>query len=455
MIPDFLVKVLAFIGVISILVTVHELGHFLVARLCGVRVLVFSIGFGKRICGFTKNGTEYILSAIPLGGYVSMLDEKESATKQTEMLSDSASGAALNEMSFPAKCSILLAGPLANFLLAILLYWFLFVVGVGGPKPIVGEIRESSKAEEAGLTYGDQFVSIGKTEVRTWEGFIHAFVDVVLDENEAEVEVITVKGERKAKTINLVGVSIDEVSDEGPFEVLGFRPKVIELEPLIDKVIGGSPAQNAGFRSGDRVRSINGKLVESWAEFTRIVGSNAGNELLVVLEREGSQVDVVVTPETVQSGVDEYGKVGVTVDLSAVWATETYGLITAGELALEKTAQMSVMTLKFLWKLINFEASPKNLSGPIGIANYAGESVKLGFFELLKFLAVVSISLGVINLLPIPLLDGGHLLYYSLELVVGKPLSEKFRQFGMQLGLAILLSLFLVATYNDLLKLNF
>ena len=455
MILEFLVKILAFIGVISILVTVHELGHFLVARLCGVRVLVFSIGFGKRICGFKKNGTEYILSAIPLGGYVSMLDEKESVTKQAEMPSDSARGAALNEMSFLAKCSILLAGPMANFLLAIVLYWFLFVVGVGGPKPIVGEIRESSKAEESGLAYGDQFMSVGKTEVRTWEGFLHAFVDAVLDEDETEVEVITVKGERKGKTINLVGVSLDEVSEEGPFEVLGFKPKVIELEAVIDKVIGGSPAQNAGFKPGDRVRAINGNLVESWSEFTQIVGSNAGNELLVVLEREGTKVVVVVTPETVQRGVDAYGKVGVTVDLSAAWATESYGLITAGELALEKTVQMSVMTLKFLWKLINLEASPKNLSGPIGIANYAGESVKLGFFELLKFLAVVSISLGVINLLPIPMLDGGHLLYYSLELVVGKPLSEKFRQFGMQLGLIILASLFLVATYNDLLKLNF
>ena len=455
MILEFLVKVLAFIGVISILVTVHELGHFLVARLCGVRVLVFSIGFGKRICGFKKNGIEYIIAAIPLGGYVSMLDEKESASKQAEIPSNLARGAALNEMSFLAKCSILLAGPMANFLLAIVLYWFLFVVGVGGPKPIVGEILESSKAEESGLAYGDQFVSVGKTEVRTWEGFIHAFVDAVLDEDEAEVEVITVKGERKGKIINLVGVSLDEVSEEGPFEVLGFRPKVIELEALIDKVIGGSPAQNAGFKPGDRVRSINGNLVESWSDFTQIVGSNAGNELLVVLEREGDQVDVLVTPETVQRGVNKYGKVGVTVDLSEVWATETYGFISAGKLAFEKTAQMSVMTLKFLWKLINLEASPKNLSGPIGIANYAGESVKLGFFELLKFMAVVSISLGVINLLPIPMLDGGHLLYYSLELAIGKPLSEKFRQFGMQLGLIMLASLFLVATYNDILKLNY
>ena len=152
-------------------------------------------------------------------------------------------------MSYIAKCSILLAGPVANFLLAILLYWFLFVVGVGGPKPIVGEILEYSKAEEFGLTYGDQFVSVGKTEVRTWEGFIHAFVDVVLDENEAEVEVITVKGEQKAKTINLVGVSIDEVSEVGPFEVLGFKPKALELEARIDKVIDRSPAHNAGFRS--------------------------------------------------------------------------------------------------------------------------------------------------------------------------------------------------------------
>ena len=455
MIPDFLVKIIAFIGVISILVTVHELGHFLVARLCGVRVLVFSIGFGKRICGFKKNGTEYILSAIPLGGYVSMLDDKEYATKQTEIPSDPACGAALNEMSFRAKCSILLAGPIANFLLAIVLYWFLFVVGVGGPKPIVGEILQSSKAEESGLASGDQFVSVRKTEVRTWEGFIHAFVDAILDGDEAEVEVITVEGELKSKTINLVGISLDEVSDVGPFEVLGFKPKAIELEALVDKVISGSPAHNAGFRSGDRVYSINGKVVDGWSEFTEIVGGNAGNELLVVLEREGSQIDIVVTPDTVLRGVDEYGKVGVTVDLSTVWATETYGLMTAGELAFEKTIQMSVMTLKFLWKLINLDASPKNLSGPIGIANYAGESVKLGIFELLKFMAVVSISLGVINLLPIPMLDGGHLLYYSLELAIGKPLSEKFRQFGMQLGLIILASLFLVATYNDLLKLNY
>ncbi len=455
MILEFLVKVLAFIGVISILVTVHELGHFLVARFCGVRVLVFSIGFGKRICGFEKNGTEYILSAIPLGGYVSMLDEKECTPRQTEIPSDSAPGVALNEMSYIAKCSILLAGPVANFLLAIFLYWFLFVVGVGGPKPIVGEIEEFSRAAESGLAYGDQFVSVGKTEVRTWEGFVHAFVDAVLDDNETEVELITIKGELKYKTINLAGVSLDEVSEVGPFEVLGFKPKALELEARIDKVIDRSPAHNAGFRSGDRVYSIDGKPIGNWLEFTEIVGSNAGNKLSVVLEREGEQVNVIVTPESVQLGVDEYGKVGVTVDLSGVWATETYGLMTAGELALKKTAQMSVMTLKFLWKLISLEASPKNLSGPIGIANYAGESVKLGFFELLKFMAVVSISLGVINLLPIPMLDGGHLLYYSLESAIGKPLSEKFRQFGMQLGLIILVSLFLVATYSDLSKLNF
>ena len=454
MILEFLVKVLAFIGIISVLVTVHELGHFLVARFCGVRVLVFSIGFGKRICGFTKNGTEYILSAIPLGGYVSMLDEKECTPRQTEIPSDSAPGVALNEMSYIAKCSILLAGPVANFLLAIFLYWFLFVVGVGGPKPVVGEIEEFSIAAKSGLAYGDQFVSVGKTEVRTWEGFVHAFVDAVLDDNETEVELMTIKGELKYKTINLVGVSIDEVSEVGPFEVLGFKPKAIELQARIDKVIDRSPAHNAGFRSGDRVYSIDGKTIGNWSEFTEIVGSNAGNELSVVLEREGEQVNVIVTPESVKHGVDEYGKVGVTVDLSKVWATETYGPVTAGKLASKKRSDECI-DLKFLWKLISLEASPKNLSGPIGIANYAGESVKLGFFELLKFMAVVSISLGVINLLPIPMLDGGHLLYYSLELAIGKPLSEKFRQFGMQLGLIILVSLFLVATYSDLSKLNF
>ena len=185
---------LAFIGIISVLVTVHELGHFLVARFCGVRVLVFSIGFGKRICGFKRNGTEYILSAIPLGGYVSMLDEKECATKQTEIPSDSTPGVALNEMSYIAKCSILLAGPVANFLLAIFLYWFLFVVGVGGPKPIVGEIEVFSRESEYGLSFVDLFVSVGKTVVRTWEGFVHAFVDAVLDDNET-VELITIKGE--------------------------------------------------------------------------------------------------------------------------------------------------------------------------------------------------------------------------------------------------------------------
>ena len=449
---DLMTKIALFIGVIGVLVTVHELGHFLVARLFRVKVLVFSIGFGKKIWGVQKGGTRYILSAIPLGGYVSMLEDEGSRDlkglngpmKETDI--------ALNDASFFGKSSILLAGPAANILLAFFVYWATFIFGIDGPKTFIGEVEIGSIAERSGLETGDKLVSFGKHEVQTWEGFVHAFLDEVLSRRLVPIIALTANGAEKKINIDLEDISLDQMTDVGPFELLGFRPKRLEASARIKSVIAGSPAQSGNIKPGDMIKSANGLPITIWSDFVSVIQRNAGREIEIELDRNHSIVRTTVVPDSVREGTAIVGKIGVLVDLSDIWTREKYSVTRAAELALAKTMQMSVITLKFIWKLVRLEVSTRNLSGPIGIANYAGESAKIGFVELLKFMALVSISLAIINLMPIPMLDGGHLLYYSTEFVIGRPLPSGFRQAGLQVGLVILILLFLVATYNDIFR---
>ena len=449
---DLMTKIALFIGVIGVLVTVHELGHFLVARLFRVKVLVFSIGFGKKVWGFQKGGTKYVISAIPLGGYVSMLEDEGSREPEDLKESIKEVDIALNDASFFGKSSILLAGPAANILLAFFVYWSTFIFGVDGPKTFIGEIETGSIAERSGLETGDKLISFGEHEVQTWEGFVHAFLDEILSRRSVPIIALTENGVEKKINIDLEDISLDQMTDVGPFDVLGFRPKKLEASARIKRVIAGSPAQTGNIIPGDLIKSANGLPITIWSDFVSVIQRNAGKEITIELDRNNAIIRTTVVPDSVREGAVIVGKIGVLVDLSDIWTKEEYSVTRAAELALAKTIQMSVITLKFLWKLVSLEISTKNLSGPIGIANYAGESAKIGFVELMKFMALVSISLAIINLMPIPMLDGGHLLYYSTEFVIGRPLPSGFRQAGLQVGLVILISLFLVATYNDIFR---
>ncbi len=449
---DFMQSLLAFILALGLLVTVHEFGHFWVARRLGVKILRFSIGFGKPFYRrtFGTDRTEFVIAAIPLGGYVKMLDEREGEVPAEEL------DRAFNRQPLASRFAVVLAGPGFNFLFAILVYWLMFLVGVSGLKPIIGEVKPGSIAERAGLHPGQEIVRVDDRETPTWETVVQAILQDILDRGQVRLTVTQGDAGIQDVELDLGGLKLDDVGRGQFFEYLGIDRYNPEIPPIIGKLVEGGAAQRDGLRPGDRIRAANGAEIKNWGDWVVFVRAHPGQNLDIELERDGQILHLQLTPERLETSAGIIGRIGAVVadpeQVRRLFAVERYGPVKAFGKALSRTWDMSTLTLKVLGKMLLGQASVKNLSGPISIAQYAGQSAEIGLAAFLAFLGIVSVSLGVLNLLPIPVLDGGHLMYYLIELIVRRPLSETVQMVAQQVGLVALLSLMFVAVYNDIMR---
>ena len=448
-----MITLLAFAGAIALLVVFHELGHLWVARLCGVKVLRFSVGFGKVIYRkrFSGDATEWVISAIPLGGYVKMLDEREGEVAEAEL------HRAFNRQPVLQRMAIIVAGPLANFLLAIVLYWGLFIHGVPGLKPVLGEIPQNTPAAAAQMQPGETVLSINGEAVPSWQELRWKMMESILRREEAKIEGRSAQGEPLSHLIGTRTLSANDLDGEF-LDKLGLRPYQPEIPPVIGKVAAGSVAQRAGLQEGDVILRANGAPVQRWNDVVEVVRAHPGQNVQLDIRRGEMSTSITVVPQPVADAGKEVGRIGAAPRLDrAAWeATLTevsYGPSEALGHALRKTWETSVISLRMLGKMVVGEVSMKNLSGPITIADYAGQSAEMGVTAYLGFLALISISLGVLNLLPIPLLDGGHLLYYAAEMVKGSPVTEQAWEIGQKIGIALLGTLMFLAIYNDISRL--
>ncbi|HYU69126.1 MAG TPA: RIP metalloprotease RseP [Burkholderiales bacterium] len=443
------ITVLAFIVALGVLIVFHEFGHYLVARLFGVKVLRFSIGFGRALWR-TRRGrdrTEWVIAALPLGGYVKMLDEHEGPVAPEEV------HRAFNRQSVWRRIVIVAAGPAANFLLAIVFYWALFVGGVQEAKPVVGAPDPGTVAEASGLERGETILKINEEPVASWQQVRWRLLQLAVEKQPARLEVIDPKQRLTWRTLDLSGFDL-EGFDSDPLARLGLRLDRPDVAPIIGKVVPGSVAEAGGLRPGDRVVSIDGGEIQVWEDVVKAVRRRPGEIVRLGIVRGGKQIEVRLRPETVQQNGERIGRIGTAPQVDAesmnsLITTVRYAPAAALGMALARTWETSVFSLKMLGKMVIGQISWKNLSGPVTIADYAGQSAQLGIGAYIAFLALISISLGVLNLLPIPLLDGGHLLYYVVEIFKGSPVSERAMELGQRLGLTLLLFLMAFAIYND------
>jgi regulator of sigma E protease len=450
---DFLYTLIAFVIAISILVVVHEFGHYWVARRMGVKVLRFSLGFGKPLWmrRFGRDQTEWAIAAIPLGGYVKMLDENEGEVAKQDL------ARAFNRQPTLKRVAIVLAGPLFNFLFAILAYSILNMVGVDGIRPIVGKVAESSLAQQAGFRQGDVLLAIDGYKVESWDQRRLYLYEKALDRATVHFTVRDAEGRMHERLLNLSSLTAADVGAGLLERQVGLFPSLPELAPVIGTLEEHGAAAQAGLQVGDRIVAIDGRSVETWQDTVKAVNAAPGVALRLRIERAGQNLEFSVTPRLVESGGQRLGRIGVGVRIPELPA-DMRVLVRQAPLAalaegMETTWRMSALTLKMLVKMLQLEVSTKTISGPLTIAQYAGASAQIGLDRFFMFLAVVSISLGVLNLLPIPVLDGGHLLIYLIEAIQGRPLSERVLHWGQQIGVALLFALMALAFYNDFMRL--
>lgn len=443
----------SFLVAIGILVTVHEFGHFWVARRLDVKVLRFSIGFGRPLWRreFGADRTELVIASVPLGGYVKMLDEREGEVAPAEALR------AFNRKPLRSRAAIVVAGPLTNFLFAVLAYAAMYMIGVAGLKPVVGEIIPDTPAAEAGFQPGDLLTRVGGREVQTWEVAVLALLDHGLSAQEIEVEVRTADGRLYVRRLP---VGEDRLLlEEGPLlDRLGIRPQRPRPDTVLAGVSRGGAAERAGLRAGDRLIAIEGERLDDWGAWVTRIRERPGQLIRMEIERDGRRMDLALTPEAVDEEGRITGRIGAWPridpgDAERLRSVVRYGPFEGVARGAQRTWDMTSLTLRVLWRLVTGEASLKNVSGPVGIAEYAGVSAAVGPAAFLAFLGIVSVSLGVLNLLPIPVLDGGHLLYYCIEAVKGSPLSEQAEEIGARIGFVLIGALMILAIYNDLTRL--
>ena len=442
-------SVLAFVVAISVLVAVHEYGHYIVGRWTGMKVLRFSIGFGKpiwmRIGG--KDRTEYCISAIPLGGYVRFLDTREGPIPEAD------EGRAFNQRPVPQRIAVLLAGPAFNFLFAIVAYWALFLYGIPTLVPAVGAVEPGSYAAEAGLEQGDRIVAVGEVETPDWESALVAMLDQMVSDGRVPLTLETEDGWQRDATID-VGADARRLTEPGMlFEGLGFRPfGAGDLPADIGRVEDDGPAKAAGLEPGDRIVGIDGVPILDFGDLVEAVQPRANQRVSVDYVRDGQRLSTTLVIQEQRVDGEVRGRLGVahSGDFTEFYYQRRYGPVESLDQAMTRTWSSTVFTLRMLGRMVTGDVSIKNISGPINIAQFAGESAERGLDYFLGFLAIVSISLGVLNLLPIPVLDGGQIVYQSIEGLKGSPLSERAQVVGQQIGIFALILLMSFAFYNDL-----
>ncbi|ROR32221.1 RIP metalloprotease RseP [Inmirania thermothiophila] len=439
----------SFTVALAILIAVHEFGHFWVARRLGVRVLRFSIGFGRPLWRRQgADGTEYVVAVLPLGGYVKMLDEHEGPVPPAER------HRAFNNQPLWRRSAIVLAGPVFNLLFALVAYWVIHMAGVTGLRPVLGPVPEGTPAAQAGLAEGDEIVAVGGRRTPTWDAAMLALLDRALAGEAVRLRVRRAGGGETALELALPGLAGAAEGELDP-ATLGLVPWQPRMAPVIDRVVPGGAAEAAGLEPGDEVLAADGVPMPTWQAWVDYVRARPGQPIRVRVRRGEAVVELEVTPEAGEDGV---GRIGAYVRIpegvfEAMRVEVRYGPVAAAREAAAKTGRMIGLMVRLLGRMALGQASVENLSGPISIAQYAGQSAAVGLVPFLSFLAVVSISLGIINLAPIPLLDGGHLLYYLIEAVKGSPLSEQAQMLGQRVGIAVLLALMGLAFYNDLARL--
>ncbi len=446
---NIIISIVSFIVAVSVIVTVHEFGHFIVARLLGVKVLRFSVGFGRSLLRYVspKSGVEYVLASIPLGGYVKMLDEREGDVEPHE------EQFAFNRQPVGSRFAIAAAGPLFNFIFAIFAYACMYIVGVQGIVPEIGKVEKDSLAYQAGLSAGDVLVKINQQDVYTWE---EASIELI---NEGlKTGAVKVHKKNRQQEISEVMLDLSDTKallDEGsPLEKIGVDPWRLKLDAKLGKFTPGSAAEQQGFKEGDAILSANGEVVLDWAQWVKIVQANPATPIVLEILRDSEQISAILTPASEQVDGLNIGRIG-----AYPWINESErekrqitireGIVDSIIKGTTKTLDMSVLTVKLLGKLLTGQASVKNISGPISIAEYAGISAQLGLATFLSTLAIISISIGILNLMPVPILDGGHLLYCLVEMVKGSPVSEATQLIGQKIGIFMLAGLMSLAFYND------
>ena len=440
---------LAFIFAILILVSLHEFGHYIVARLCGVKVVRFSVGFGKPFFSKKRGDTEWCLAPIPLGGYVKMVDTREGEVAQADL------PYAFDKQHPAKRIAIVAAGPLTNLALAVLLYGLSFSFGVTEIRPYVGTVEPDTIAARAGFQSGDRIQSVNSTPVEDW-GSAQTEIALNLEAGKVAVAVQTASGAQTVRTIDVAGTEeAGKIAKNQGY--IGLMP--FKISTVIGGVEKGSPADKAGLKTGDKLTAADGKPITSWQEWANLTRQSPGRKIALTYERDGQARTADIRPDTVErSDKTLIGRVGLLPQSDKAWDRQIRrnyrpSVVRAFGMGWEKTVSYSWTTVKFFGKLISGNASASHISGPLTIADIAGQSAELGLQSYLEFLALVSISLGVLNLLPVPVLDGGHLVFYTAEWIRGKPLGERIQNIGLRFGLALMMLMMAIAFFNDITRL--
>ena len=446
----FLLSISAFILMVGILVTFHEFGHFWVARKLGTKVERFSVGFGRTLWSYkAKDGVEYVLGAIPLGGYVKMLDEREGPVAEEDK------PYAFNNQNVYKRIAIVVAGPLFNLILAAFFYWLIFVIGFKAAVPIIGAVTPGSAAEKAGMVQGMEIVSVNHNLTPAWQNVVVALLDEVAEDNPID---LILKSENGTETEHVLAISNWPDSLRAPdiMETIGFELARPGVAAQIASVVPGSPADMAGIQAQDTITHLNGAPI-LWNSLVNYIKEHPDSESDLTVLRGDEAIMLTIRPEDRDNKGDKRGWLGVVLDeeaMSGKWVKNIHtDPISAVGKAVNKTVMLTALTFEMIGKLVTGSVALDSISGPVGMAQGAGQTVQNGFITYLGFLAIVSISLGVMNLLPIPLLDGGHLVYFIIEAITGKPVSDRVQEIGVKIGMMALFGLFSVAMYNDLSRL--
>ncbi|WP_233468223.1 RIP metalloprotease RseP [Zooshikella ganghwensis] len=456
---ELLQTILAMIVALGLLVTFHEYGHFWVARRCGVKVLRFSVGFGKPLLSwYDRHGTEFVIAAFPLGGYVKMLDAREGPVAESDQSFE------FTRKPVSQRIAIVVAGPVANFILAIIAFWLMLMIGIKALIPVIGEVKPESPAANANIRSGYEIVAVGDEQTVSWYDINIALLSYIGDTGKIP---LTLRPFSEGNSSSSKGALVQHelavdnwlagVEQPKPLAALGISEFYPKIPAVVGELMEGYPAVKAGMKPGDEILSVNDKPVVDWSDWVQKVKKHPNQSLQVEIRRNGIRQVLTVTPGVKQSEAGSIGFIGASPQAVSfpdnVFRDISYAPHDAFIVALSKTWSMTALTLSSIKKMIEGVVSVKNLSGPITIAKVAGDTARSGIESFLNFLAILSISLGVLNLLPIPILDGGHLVYYLIEWVKGSPVSQKAQEFGSRIGIALIITMMFVAFYNDLSRL--